>query len=72
MSTTQLAVILFLVVGFFVILLIGFFAWAVKSGQFRDVEGIKYRMLEENEGDEEDEMASVPDTLPEDQREQHQ
>ncbi len=58
MSTTQLAVILFLVVGLFVILLIGFLAWAVKSGQFRDVEGIKYRMLEESEGEEGEDLAT--------------
>ena len=49
MSTTQLAVILFLVIAVFVILFIWFFAWAVKSGQFRDIEGIKYRMLEESD-----------------------
>ena len=49
MSSTQLAVILFLVIAVFVILFIWFFAWAVKSGQFRDIEGIKYRMLEDSD-----------------------
>jgi cbb3-type cytochrome oxidase maturation protein len=72
MSTTQLAVILFLVVALFVILFIGFFAWAVKSGQFRDVEGIKYRMLEDHDEEEGEDPAPATDTLPEDQREQHQ
>ncbi len=57
MSTTFLAVLLFVVVAVLVILLIGFFAWAVKSGQFQDIEGIKYRMLEDEE--EEESRASV-------------
>ena len=57
MSTTFLAVLLFVVVAVLVILLIGFFAWAVKSGQFQDIEGIKYRMLEDE--DEEARRSSV-------------
>jgi cbb3-type cytochrome oxidase maturation protein len=72
MSTTQLAVILFLVVALFVILFIGFFAWAVKSGQFRDMEGIKYRMLEDSDEEQEGDPVAGPNALPEDQREQHQ
>ncbi len=28
-----------------------FFLWAVKSGQYDDIEGPKYRMLEEDEED---------------------
>ncbi len=31
-----------------------FFLWAVKSGQYDDVEGPKYRMLDEEEKDKED------------------
>jgi cbb3-type cytochrome oxidase maturation protein len=31
-----------------------FFLWAVKSGQYDDVEGPKYRMLEDEEEKEED------------------
>jgi cbb3-type cytochrome oxidase maturation protein len=58
MSTTQLAVILFLVIAVFVVLFIWFFAWAVKSGQFRDIEGIKYRMLEESD----EESPEYPDS----------
>lgn len=48
MSTTQLAVVLFLIVAILVILVVLFFGWAVRSGQFKDVEGIKYRMLEDD------------------------
>lgn len=29
-----------------------FFLWAVKSGQFDDIEGPKYRMLDDDEEDE--------------------
>jgi len=29
-----------------------FFLWAVKSGQYDDIEGPKYRMLDEDEDDE--------------------
>ena len=32
-----------------------FFLWAVKSGQYDDIEGPKYRMLEDEEEDEEEE-----------------
>ena len=39
--------------GIFAVFL-GIFIWALKSGQFRDIEEPKYRMLElENIGDEE-------------------
>ncbi len=31
-----------------------FFLWAVKSGQYDDIEGPKYRMLEDEEKKEED------------------
>lgn len=31
-----------------------FFLWAVKSGQYDDIEGPKYRMLEDEEEKEED------------------
>lgn len=30
----------------------GLFIWGLKSGQFRDIEAPKYRMLEDNEPDE--------------------
>jgi len=37
-----------------------FFIWAVKSGQYDDPEGPKYRMLEDNEEEEKDNKKGHP------------
>ncbi len=42
-----LLIILMLCVGFAAWI---FFLWAVKSGQYDDIEGPKYRMLDDDEG----------------------
>ncbi len=33
-----------------VLIFLGFLVWGIRSGQFRDVEGPKYRILEDEEG----------------------
>jgi cbb3-type cytochrome oxidase maturation protein len=45
-----------------------FFLWAVKSGQYDDIEGPKYRMLEDEEEKEED-KDKVKDKNKEDENE---
>ena len=53
MSTMYMLILISLVVGIAAWLL---FLWAVKSGQYDDTEGPKYRMLEDD-----DEQESTPD-----------
>ena len=38
---------LFLSALFMLLIFLGFLIWGIRSGQFRDVESSKYRMLEE-------------------------
>lgn len=49
MWTILLLVLISLITGTFAWLL---FLWAVKSGQFEDIEGPKYRILDDDEEDE--------------------
>ena len=49
MWTTILLILISLVTGAAAWLL---FLWAVKSGQFEDIEGPKYRILDDDEEDE--------------------
>jgi cbb3-type cytochrome oxidase maturation protein len=41
-----------------------FFVWTVKSGQYEDPEGAKYRMLEDEEGDEGGTPTATPTPSP--------
>ena len=46
MSSTLILIVIALLVGFVAWL---FFLWAVKSGQYDDVEGPKYRMMDDDD-----------------------
>jgi cbb3-type cytochrome oxidase maturation protein len=61
-SSTLILIILSLFLGTGVWLI---FIWAVKKGEFDDIEGAKYRMLEDDlpptlQGDDADEKSSFP------------
>ncbi|HEX9874746.1 MAG TPA: cbb3-type cytochrome oxidase assembly protein CcoS [Deferrimonas sp.] len=61
-SSTLILIILSLFLGTGVWLI---FIWAVKKGEFDDIEGAKYRMLEDDlpptlQGDDADEKSSLP------------
>ena len=60
MQTMLLLIFLTLAAGFAGWL---FFLWAVKSGQYDDIEGPKYRMLD----DDEEEVTNKPDNKDEEQ-----
>jgi cbb3-type cytochrome oxidase maturation protein len=62
LSSTLILIILSLFIGTGVWLV---FIWAVKKGEFDDIEGAKYRMLEDDlpptlQGDDADEKSSLP------------
>ena len=49
MDTLSVALIVFGVCIALAVVFILIFVWAVKSGQFHDVEGVKFRMLEDDD-----------------------
>ena len=49
MDVFSVALMVFGVCFVLAFIFIAIFVWAVKSGQFHDVEGVKYRMLENDD-----------------------
>ena len=63
MSQTALGILLMLVCLFMALGFLLIFVWAVRDGRFRDIEGIKYRMLAED-----NKFKSEAETLPRETR----